>query len=415
MSPLEGRKPGVQPGRYGVQTRLARSYGLVVLVTGFALVLLLTLALAASLAAHPPLGSTLPGVVFVQGLEVVGEEGAPVPGLTIYSTHLYTPVQLDQSWTRQVVRRLALYGATALAGIILTALALSYVLARRVSRPLTEMAHLAGELSAANLGRRMAPPNTNDELGQLAGAFNGMLDRLQAAFDDVEQLTSHASHELRTSLAVIKAHLELGLSDEAGLRQEAKAALAAADRLTGWAGDVLSVSSRTVREAPSAVDLALLAAEVVDEYSRPGRTLTLDIPPDGVPAARGNESWLRRALANLLDNAFKYGPPNGPVAVKVERRFDAVIASVADRGPGITEADQNRVWDRYYRGRSARGGPVGGRGLGLALVRQAAEAAGGTTWLCGRVGAGSVFFISIPILEPAGPAPAAEAAGPAGL
>ena len=388
----------LDPLRYGVRTRLALSYGLVVLATGVVLVLLLTVALAVSLTARPPLGSQWPDVILIQGFSPSAQEGPELPGVTIYATRLYTPSQLDRLWSHEVIRRLALYGGMALVAVIAAASALSYGLARRVSQPLTEMAELASELSAADLGRRIAVPDPNDELGRLAAAFNGMLDRLQAAFDDLEQLTSHASHELRTSLAVIKAHLELGLSNEADLRREARAALAAADRLAQWAGDALALSARTLAEpAVTSVDLALLAAEVVDEYSRPGRKLTLDIPPEGVPPARGNEAWLRRALANLVDNAFKYGPPEGPVEVKVEQRFDAVIASVTDHGPGIPEAEQDRIWERHYRGLSARSGSKDGRGLGLALVKQAAEAAGGTAWVTSRPGEGSTFFISIPV------------------
>lgn len=405
---------GPQAPRYGagVRTRLAVSYGLVVLATGFVIVLLLTAAVAASLAQSPPLASQWPNVVFVQGLSVSpwNEQGFGLPGVVVYSTQIYPAAALDKLWTGEVVRRVVLYAGLALVGVVIAALAFADTLAKRVSRPLTEMAQLAGELSVADLGRRMAtPPNTNDELGQMAGAFNGMMDRLQAAFEDLEQLTSHASHELRTSLAVIKAHLEFGLSNPDELGKEARAALVAADRLTDWAGDALSVSARTLQDsALSTVDLALLAAEVVDEYSRPGRQLTLDIPPEGVAPARGNDAWLRRALANLLDNAFKYGPADGPVEVKVEQRFDAVIASVTDHGPGIPEEEQDHIWARYYRGPSARNGSAQGRGLGLALVKQAAEAAGGAAWLQSRTGEGTTFFISIPL---AGASDATSASG----
>jgi signal transduction histidine kinase len=402
-------KRPVASGRHGVKTRLAISYGLVVLVTGFVLVAALGVGLMVSLALRPPLGTLWPGVLFVQGLEPVPGDGDSATGVAIYSTRLLTPSQLDRLWTAAVSRRVALFGGLALTVVLLTALATSYVLARKVARPLTDMAEMAHQMSVANLGQRMIPPDPDDELGRLAKAFNQMLDRLQVAFDDLEQLTSHASHELRTSLAVIKTHLELGLSQDTGeLRREVKAALAAADRLGLWTGDVLSLSSRSLSEPPRTVDLALLAAEAVDEYSRPGRILSLDIPAIGVPPARGHETWLRRALANLLDNAFKHGPPDGPVEVRVARRFDAVIASVTDHGPGIPEADQDRIWERYYRGDGVVPKAENGRGLGLSLVRQAAEAAGGTVWLHSRVGEGSTFSLSIPLAD-ARPASGPEA------
>ena len=395
MRPLTG--PHAPPPR-GVRATLARAHGLVVFATGLVLVVALVASVAVSLSTRPPLGTAWPGVTFVQGLAPAGGDDVPYPGVSIYATRLVTPGQLDRLWTGAVLRRLGLFGLAALGAVGLTAAVSSYVLARRVAKPLTDMARVASGLSVGSLGQRLVPPKADDELGQMASAFNQMLDRLQAAFDDLEQLTSHASHELRTSLAVIKAHLELGLSDDSQLSGEARAALAAADRLGAWTADILSMSSRSLLEPPGPVDLALLTAEAVDEYGRPGRSLTLDIPAEGVPLAQGHETWLRRALANLVDNAFKHGPPDGPVRVSVVRRFDSVIASVTDQGPGIPEAEQEGVWDRYFRGAGARQAVKEGRGLGLALVRQAAEAAGGVAWLESRAGEGSTFFLSIPVV-----------------
>ena len=404
MRPLIG--PHVPPQR-GVRDTLARSYGLVVFVTGLILVSALVASVAVSLSAQPPLGTAWPGVTFVQGLAPAGGDDVPYPGVSVYATRLVTPGQLDRLWTGAVLRRLGLFGLAALGAVGLTAAVSSYVLARRVAKPLADMARVASGLSVGSLRQRLVPPKADDELGEMASAFNQMLDRLQAAFDDLEQLTSHASHELRTSLAVIKAHLELGLSDDSQLSGEARAALAAADRLGAWTADILSMSSRSLLEPPGPVDLALLTAEAVDEYGRPGRSLTLDIPAEGVPLAQGHETWLRRALANLVDNALKHGPSDGPVRVSVVRRFDAVIASVTDQGPGIPEAEQEGVWDRYFRGAGARQAVKEGRGLGLALVRQAAEAAGGVAWLESRAREGSTFFLSIPVVGttvgPAGP------------
>ncbi|MGE5597880.1 MAG: sensor histidine kinase, partial [Bacteroidota bacterium] len=141
-------------------------------------------------------------------------------------------------------------------------------------------------------------------------------------------------------------------------------------------------------------DLALAAAEAVDTYSRPGRSLELDLPEEGVPPVRGQVAWLQRAIANLLDNAFKYGPENGPVRVTVAHRDGSVTVAVADRGPGIPREARDRIWECYRR----LGQRQPGTGLGLALVKRAIEAAGGRVWVESEPGEGSTFYLEVPVM-----------------
>jgi signal transduction histidine kinase len=140
----------------------------------------------------------------------------------------------------------------------------------------------------------------------------------------------------------------------------------------------------------------MVVAEAVDDYSTPGRQIQFELPPEGVPPVHGNATWLHRAVTNLLDNAFRHGPAQGPVTVRVSTRHDAVVVAVEDAGPGIPAAELEDIWQRFYR-RDRNAGHKSGYGLGLALVRQAVEAAGGTVWVTSQAGAGTTFHLSIPI------------------
>jgi signal transduction histidine kinase len=290
--------------------------------------------------------------------------------------------------------------------VVLIAVSSSYALAHRVSKPLSDLAATVHELSAANLGRRLDVPQSSDELGQLAASFNGMLDRLETSFRDLESATAYVSHELRTSLAVVRTQLEVGLSGARELETAARQALAATDRAVEMVDQALALATRSIPEAAAPLDLALIVAQVVDDYSRPGRVIEFDLPPEGVPPVRGHATWLYRAVANLVGNAFKYGPPEGPVLIRVSRRYDAVLVEVQDRGTGIPAGELDLIWERFRRGSAAsrstgspqEPGEAGrGYGLGLALVKQAVEAAGGMTWATSAEGCGSVFHLSFPV------------------
>jgi len=404
-----------------LHSRLARSYGLVIIlgVLTFALVLGVGFLTLRALTGRP-LTWLGPRVWSVQALTV---EDSPIalpadgraPAIAVFGSRVYTPEELDRLLGAELGRRLATAAAGALAVTVLGAAGAGLLLARRVTRPLGAMADLAREISETGLGRRLVVPDTDDELARLAKAFNGALDRLEAAFRDLEGLTSQASHELRNGLALVQAHLEAGLAAPADLEAEARAALGATERLARWAEDVLSLSGRTTPDAPGPVDLALLAAEAADEYSRPGRVLDLDVPAEGVPLACGHETWLRRAVANLLDNAFKHGPPQGPVEVRVFHRFDAVVLSVTDHGPGIPDAELHRVWEPRWRGEAARREGRGASASGWPWSARRPRPPAARCTFCPRVGRArpstSRFLFGQPACEASGSGPAPGSRG----
>jgi two-component system sensor histidine kinase MprB len=214
-----------------------------------------------------------------------------------------------------------------------------------------------------------------DELSRLAGSFNAMLGALEESSRAQRQLVADASHELRTPLTSLRTNIEV-------LASERKLPAGERERLLTDVVDQLSEMTTLISglidlargeqetAEPEEVRLDLVAAEAVERArrNRPAVTFTTDLKESMV---RGVPATIERAVANLLDNAAKWSPPNAEVEVAVR---DGEL-SVRDHGPGIDEEDLPHVFDRFYRSRSARGQP--GSGLGLAIVRQVAVAHGG--------------------------------------
>jgi two-component system sensor histidine kinase MprB len=214
-----------------------------------------------------------------------------------------------------------------------------------------------------------------DELSRLAGSFNAMLAALEESSRAQRQLVADASHELRTPLTSLRTNIEVLASERqlpAGERErlltDVVDQLSEMTTLISGLIDLARGDQQT--SDPEAVRLDLVAADAVERArrDRPAVTFTTDLQESMV---QGIPATIERAVANLLDNAAKWSPPNGDVEVAVR----AGEISVRDHGPGIDEEDIPYIFDRFYRSRSARGRP--GSGLGLAIVRQVAVAHGG--------------------------------------
>jgi two-component system, OmpR family, sensor histidine kinase MprB len=226
-----------------------------------------------------------------------------------------------------------------------------------------------------DLGHRI-PAGEHDELGRLAASFNTMLAALERSRLAQRQLVSDASHELRTPLTSVRANLDaLAMGSQLSERDRAHAIAAARaqlSELTVLVGDLVDLSNTeidAVEVEDVRLDLAVAGAVERARLHAPECVFSLDASPCLVRAAPAR---LDRAIANLLDNAVKWGPSAGPVEARVrDGRLD-----VRDHGPGISVEDLSRVFDRFYRAPAARGLP--GSGLGLAIVRQVAETHGGS-------------------------------------
>jgi signal transduction histidine kinase len=247
--------------------------------------------------------------------------------------------------------------------------------------------------------------NSADEFGRLASVFNETLARLDTAFEQLRRFTADASHELRTPLTAIRSvgevALQRSLSTES-YREVIGSMLEEVDRLTRLVENLLLLTRAEAGRIPltrAAFDLCDLVAGVSDglRVLAEEKNQELSVETAGPVAMECDETVLRQGITNLLHNAIKFTPPKGiiRVAARSTAGGDAVI-EVEDSGPGIPAADQQRVFERFYRVDQARSRDTGGTGLGLAIARWAVEANGGRIELESVAGQGTLFRVVLP-------------------
>jgi len=305
----------------------------------------------------------------------------------------------------------------ALGGIALAAF-LGWLVSRNVAKPIVAVTEAARHIAATeDLGRRIEV-SSQDEVGELAQHFNAMLATLEGSISAQRQLIADASHELRTPITSLRTNVEV-LADADGLAGEERARLLEdveeqVAELGALVTDVIELArgDRPRRETED-VRLDDLVAEAVARARRhaPRVRFETTLQPAVLEGARER---LARAVNNLLDNAAKHAGAGGLVEVAA----GPFGLRVRDHGAGIDPADLPHLFDRFYRGASARGLP--GSGLGLAIVRQVASQHGGGISAANAPGGGAVFTLALPAVALPGaagpqlPAPDEHAAAPPG-
>jgi signal transduction histidine kinase len=303
-------------------------------------------------------------------------------------------------------------------GTTLLAVVVGLLVSGWLTQPLQELTRAAEEMSSTDLSIR-APVRREDEIGQLAGQFNRMAERLEASFselaterDTLRRFIADASHELRTPITALRNFIELlqgAAADDPEARREFLAESEnQLERLAWITGNLLNLSRIEARLVTldlaehDARDLIVAAASAFRPQAREtGITLSLVLPEEPLPV-RCDRHRTELALTNLLDNAMKFTPPGGRIEIGAERDDVAVRIWIKDSGPGIAPDDLPHVFDRFYRGVGKDKSEVEGRGLGLAIVRGIAEAHGGRAYAASTPDQGSCFTLELPTDPQAG-------------
>ncbi|HEV2256877.1 MAG TPA: HAMP domain-containing sensor histidine kinase [Streptosporangiaceae bacterium] len=346
--------------------------------------------------------------------------------------------------------------AVIIGAIIVAILALAIVMVVRASlRPLVDIEETAGEIAAGHLNRRVPERDPRTEIGSLGRSLNIMLSQIETAFhaQEASEAAAHqseermrrfiadASHELRTPVTAIRGFAEYyrqrgGLVRHWDRDREEQAG--AADSAPGAAGegglapqDLDRIMTRVEKEAarmgllvedllllarldkqrPLArqpVDLLSLAADAVGDARllAPSRTIDLSVQPGAAFLVIGDEPRLRQVIGNLMSNALTHTPDGTPIEVSVSSgtldpqagdHTPAAILDVTDQGPGMTQEQARRVFERFYRADQARTRATGGSGLGLAIVRALVVAQGGVASVRTAEGQGATFRIALPL------------------
>ncbi len=290
-----------------------------------------------------------------------------------------------------------------LGGVLITALAFGagWLLAGTALRPIARITETAQQIGEArDFGRRVAYTGPRDEVGRLATTFNTMLTGLQEAYQTQRRFVADASHELRTPLTSIRGNLGLLQRDPPIRPADQKAVLSdlvsESERLSRLVSDLLTLARSDVGRSllHERIDLAPLLDDLVRRLavSHPDRPIA--VTGDVGAAVEGDRDALTQVLLILLDNALKFTPAPGAIALTTAVEGDKVALAVSDNGPGIAPDALPRIFDRFFQSDAARASL--GAGLGLSIAKALIEALQGSISVESTLGVGSTFTVTLP-------------------
>ncbi|OQX30031.1 MAG: hypothetical protein B0D92_00580 [Spirochaeta sp. LUC14_002_19_P3] len=292
----------------------------------------------------------------------------------------------------------------ALAGIILAGIAVGIIASRRLLKPIRRLnKEIDRIIVTGELSRRLGSSGSGDQLDELTGRYNRLLDRVESLIGSMKETLDAVAHDLRTPLTRIRGKAEIALSR--GKSDDYENTLAEVVEQIDLAGELLS-TLMDIAEAEQGMlklnstecDLSILAGEVIDMYEfvaeEKNQTIALDAP--NPVFMYGDPARIRRILGNLVDNAVKYGTEGGQVDIRCFTEERKAVLEVIDDGPGIAEEEIPRVFDRLYRGDRSRGSR--GLGLGLSVVKALLEAHKGHITISRAEGRGAIFRVEFPFL-----------------
>jgi len=342
-----------------IRLRLTVLYG-VVSVLSAAVLLAITIMLADGLT---PRTTPVPG------------QAATTSGQQALAQALARIAQL-QAQLRQVdpLHQLLVAAAAALAIMAGTSIALGWVVAGRALRPLRAITTATQQISEEDLHRRLAMPGPRDELTNLADTIDGLLARLQAAFEGQQNFVANASHELRTPLAASRTMLEVALADPAASAAALRSAcqdVLIEERHQERLIDALLTLARSQRglDRRKPLDLGAITTDILRtrEPDAASRDVTVSASIASAPVL-GDDGLLRQLAANLIDNALRHNVPHGTLSIHVTSDRDHSTLKVANTGPVIAQDEIGRLLQPFQRLSSRRPADDDGLGLGLPIV-----------------------------------------------
>jgi len=280
---------------------------------------------------------------------------------------------------------------------------LAWYLSRRIARPVLALSDAADQVAEGDYDIDLPPIRSSGEISHLAERFREMASRLSEAEEQERNFLMSVSHELRTPLTAIRGHVEAmreGLADDPEARAESLAVVASeAERLERLVGDVLDLAKLDAHRFTvlhEEVDMGILVDQVYAAFGEEARRRGIDYrcDSDGGPVIVSDGDRVFQIVSNLLANAFRWTPDGGRVELALGARNGTVAVSVADTGPGISPAEQDRIFRPFW----SRDG--GGTGLGLAIARELAIALGGRIEVESEPGLGSRFDLVLPATPP---------------
>jgi signal transduction histidine kinase len=342
-------------------------------------------------------------ILFIVGLNLTMDRLGP--GDRFMPQHVDIVRQIRDE-NMELLRNYSLIG---LAGLVVFGAGGGYFLSRRMLQPVDRVSSLAARISSTNLKERINYQGPEDEIKHLADTFDDMLGRLESAFESQKQFIQDASHELRTPIAIAQTNIEVTemekkatVKDYKRLMEVLKMSLGRMNRISD--NLLLLSEGEQSRVKWSVVDMSVLLEEVIAETGAKATDAGVILELQPVPEemlVTGDAVLLKQAVINLVDNAIKYNRSGGTVKISAQAEGAQLILQVQDSGIGISIADRQHIFDRFYRVDKSRSRSQGGSGLGLAIVKKVVEDHGGTISMESTPGEGSTFLISLPRYSPA--------------
>jgi signal transduction histidine kinase len=342
--------------------------------------------------------------------EYILYELLPTPlGIVLAESEVRAAFQDVESLANErAIEKLRAYTFGALGVLFVGSLAVGWFVSGRALRPIGRITSVARNIQATDLSRRISLGGPNDELRRLADTFDGMLERLDAAFQGQRRFIQEASHELRNPLAVIRTNLEVTSSDPGAdveeYEQTCQVVGRSVERMSRVVDDLLMYARHDAlpqREEP--VDVGRLIEGMANEFEGTVEAEGIAIEHAAMESlwVQGDIEALRQALANLITNAVRVAPEGSSIRLAAGSDSGWVWIAVEDQGRGIESEDQDRIFQRFERGAHAE---YEGTGLGLTIVRQIAESHRGEVRVVSEPGRGATFTVWIPELVTTDPA-----------
>ncbi|MFN0168524.1 MAG: heavy metal sensor histidine kinase [Bryobacteraceae bacterium] len=323
-------------------------------------------------------------------------------------TPYYVAIGTDITSNALLVRRFVQTYAIAVPVVIAIGCVMGWMLTGRALEPVRSVARTAQSISGSNLSLRIPSHGTNDELDSMITTFNGMIERLEANFQQMKQFSSNVSHELRTPLTALRGHLEVALlsaQNEEQLRDTIINSLGDIERLGQLVRALLQLSQAESGQLvlqKTRVDMVEPLGEILERFrlaaEEAGIRLSGELPEQCLADIDGVQ--FDRMVSNLLSNAIRFTPPGGEIKVRLRSSGTLATLTVDDTGRGIPSEHLPHIFERFYRAGSQEWPADRGLGLGLSFVQWIATAHGGSVEVSSEVGYGTRFSVHLPLVEP---------------
>ena len=283
--------------------------------------------------------------------------------------------------------------------LVMLGFAMVFLTSRRMLRHVRGITEAASRIGHSDLGTRVPISRRNDEIAQLAGTLNRMLDRIERSMHQLHTITDSLAHDLRSPLTAIRGKLETSLSAarEGEQAEQIVSAIDELDRLTDFLNkslDVAEAQADALRLTPVEIDLDELLRVMIDLYepSMSEKGLKIRLHSTGPLRVVADEGLIHRMIANLFDNELRHLPPGCTVALQLEEQDGAAMLIVSDDGAGFDPDIRSKLFTRRVRGKNSSG-----HGLGLAFVDAVARAHGGSVAAANGEGGGARIAVSLPL------------------